>query len=203
MTAEPVTNVWLIRHAEPDASVRGLCYGSLDVALSAAGREQAAQLAERLRSEPFAAIYSSPRERATQTAKAIAAPHSLAISICPAFREIDFGDFEGRPYDEIAASHPDIYRQWMEHPTEVRFPNGESFARMRERVLAAYRPLLAAHEGTTIAIVTHGGVVRIILADALGISPRNIFRIAQSYAGLSHSRHLGDFSTVELVNGSS
>jgi len=201
MTPDPVTNVWLIRHAEPDAAVEGLCYGSLDVALSAIGRAHAAQLAERLRAEPLDAVYSSPRLRATQTADAIAAPQGLAVSVCTAFRELDFGDFEGRPYDEIAAAHPELYRQWMENPTAVQFPNGESFARMRERVLGAYRPLLAAHEGTNIAIVTHGGVVRIVLAEALGIPARNIFRIGLSYGSLSHVRYMGDYSSVELMNG--
>jgi alpha-ribazole phosphatase/probable phosphoglycerate mutase len=200
MTAKPVTNVWLIRHAEPDASVHGLCYGSLDVPLSVTGREQAAQLAERLRAEPLAAIYSSPRVRATQTAEAVAAPHGLTTCVCPAFREIDFGDFEGRPYDEIAASHPAIYRRWMESPTEVQFPTGESFAQMRERVLGAYRPLLATHEAHSIAIVTHGGVVRIVLADVLGIPPRNIFRIAQRYAALNRIRYASECPSVELVN---
>jgi len=196
-----MTDISLIRHAEPEASVRGLCYGSLDVGLSGAGRKQAARLAERLRNEPLAAIYSSPRIRATQTAEAIAALHRLAITAEPAFRELDFGDFEGRTYDDIAASHPDLYRQWMENPTEVQFPNGESFSRMRERVLGAYHPLLATHEGTSIAIITHGGVVRTVLADALGIPPGNIFRIAQRYIGLSHIRYLGDYSSVELMNG--
>lgn len=196
-----MTDIWLIRHAEPDISVQGRCYGSLDVALSATGREQAAQLGERLKAEPLVAVYSSPRLRALQTAEAIAAPHHIAVEICPALRELDFGDFEGRPYDEIAASHPEIFRQWMEHPTEVQFPNGESFARMRERVLGAYHPLLMAHKGMSIALVTHGGVVRIILADALGIRPRNIFRIAQQFAALSHIRYLGDYSSVELMNG--
>jgi len=196
-----MTDIWLIRHAEPDASVRGLCYGSLDVALSTTGREQAAQLADRLAKAPLAAIYSSPRLRATRTAEAVAAPHGLSPRICSAFRELDFGDFEGRTYDEIAASHAELYRQWMETPTEVQFPNGESFTRMRERVLGAYRPLLATHESQTIAIVTHGGVVRILLADALDIPPRNIFRIAQRYAALCHIRYLGDHSSVELLNG--
>jgi len=200
MSEAPVTNVWLIRHAEPSAAVRGRCYGSLDVELSAAGRAQAAQLAELLKAEPLAAVYSSPRIRAIQTAEAVAAPHGLAISIRPALREIDFGDFEGRTYDEIAASHPDLYRQWMETPTEVRFPRGESFAQVRERVLGVFVPLLTQHENQSIAIVTHGGVVRIILADALGIPPRNIFRVGQRYAALSRIRYLGDHASVELVN---
>jgi alpha-ribazole phosphatase/probable phosphoglycerate mutase len=195
-----MTAVWLIRHAEPDASVRGRCYGSLDTGLSPAGREQAARLAERLSAEPFAALCSSPRRRAIETAEAIAAPHGLNVAILPDFRELDFGDFEGRTYDDIAATHPDVYRQWMETPTAVQFPNGESFTQMRARVLTAYRALLAQHDGQTIGIVAHGGVVRIVLADALGVPDENIFRIAQRYASLNLIRYLGDYPSLEMVN---
>jgi broad specificity phosphatase PhoE len=191
-----MTTVWLIRHAEPDASVRGRCYGSLDAGLSPAGREQAARLAERLNAAPFAALYSSPRRRAIETAQAIG-PN---VSVVPEFRELGFGDFEGRIYDEIAATHPDLYRQWMEAPTTVHFPNGESFTEMRKRVLASYRALLAQHAGSIIGIVAHGGVARIILADALGMPDENIFRIAQRYGALNLIRYLDGYASVELVN---
>jgi alpha-ribazole phosphatase len=195
-----MTAVWLMRHAEPDTAVRGRCYGSLDASLSQAGREQAASLAERLASEPLAAIYSSPRRRAIETAGAIATRHRLDVVTVPDFRELDFGDFEGRTYDDIAATHPDLYRQWMETPTEVRFPNGESFAQMRVRVLEAYRGLLARHHDQTVGIVAHGGVIRIILADALGLPEANIFRISQRYGALNLIRYFDNYPSVELVN---
>jgi alpha-ribazole phosphatase/probable phosphoglycerate mutase len=88
----------------------------------------------------------------------------------------------------------------METPTEVRFPNGESFAQMRARVLAAYRVLLARHGGQTIGLVAHGGVVRIVLAEALGVPDANLFRISQRYGALNLIRYLGDYPAVELVN---
>jgi alpha-ribazole phosphatase/probable phosphoglycerate mutase len=195
-----MTAVWLIRHAEPDAAVHGRCYGSLDASLSQAGREQAARIGERLAVEPFAAMYSSPRRRAIETAEAIATHHRLDVITVPDFRELDFGDFEGRTYDEIAATHPELYRQWMETPTEVRFPNGESFAQMRVRVLDECRVILARHHDQTVGIVAHGGVIRIILADALGIPDANIFRIAQRYGSLNLIRYFDAYPSVELVN---
>jgi alpha-ribazole phosphatase len=191
-----MTAVWLIRHAEPDASVHGRCYGSLDAGLSPTGREQAAHLGKRLVAEPFAALYSSPRRRAIETAEAI----GTNIAIVPEFRELNFGDFEGRTYDDIAATHPDVYRQWMETPTRAQFPNGESFTQMQVRVLNAYRDLLAKHDGQTVGIVAHGGVVRIILADALGVPDENIFRIAQRYGALNLIRYLGKSPSVEQIN---
>src|SRR5262249_24670154 len=110
-------------------------------------------------------------------------------------------DFEGKPYDEIAQTHPEIYRQWMEHPTETQFPNGESFRQMQERVLRAACELYRCHRGNTIAIVSHGGVNRILLAEALGIPATNIFRISQRYAAINLIALIEEYPSVELMNG--
>jgi len=72
---------------------------------------------------------------------------------------------------------------------------------MRTRVLAAAADLRARHAGEAIALVTHGGVNRIILADALGMPPAHIFRIAQRYGAVNRIRYFGDTPLVELVNG--
>src|SRR4051812_18790519 len=94
------TSLWLLRHPEPEATTRGRCYGSLDVALSSVGIEQAHEMAKALASQPLAAIYSSPRRRCTQAAAILAVGRETEI--VEALRELDFGEFEGRTYDEIA-----------------------------------------------------------------------------------------------------
>src|SRR5262249_47375953 len=116
------TVLWLVRHPEPDEAVRGVCYGSFDVVLSPRGIEQAQSIARRLSSQRFDAIYTSPRKRCVETARNIAGGRSCAVELVDSLRELNFGDFEGRPYDEIAECYPDLYREWMEHPTEVQFP---------------------------------------------------------------------------------
>ncbi len=190
------TRFWLVRHAEPEASIQGRCYGKLDVALSERGREQAARLAQYFASIPLDAVYASPRRRTLETAQAL----SPAVIPVEALREIDFGLFEGRPYDEISREFPAIYRQWMEAPTTVEFPGGEGFAQMQTRVLALAAELRARHAGQTIALVAHGGTHRILLADALGIPPENIFRLGQPYACVSLLRFLGAYPIVEAMN---
>lgn len=192
------TNLWLLRHPEPEATVRGTCYGSLDVALSSGGIEQAHEMAKTLGCQPIAAIYSSPRRRCTQAA-AILAMGRKAETV-EALRELDFGEFEGRTYDEIAAQYPDLYRQWMESPTETHFPGGECFREMCVRVLESAKLLRARHAGESIAIVAHGGVNRIILADALGMDMAHIFRIGQRYGALNLIRYFGDDPVVETIN---
>ena len=197
------TSFWLLRHPEPQPEARGRCYGALDVPLSPGGFQEASRVAGFLHEEPLSAIYASPRRRCQDAALILAGGHGCCPVTLDALREIDFGEFEGRSYDEIAASHPDLYRQWMDHPTEIQFPGGESFAQMRERVVEAANALRRRHDGETIAIVTHGGVIRILVADALSIPHANIFRIAQRYAAINLIRYLDGIPSVELLNAQS
>lgn len=194
------TMLWLIRHPEPDASAHGLCYGSMDVALSAGGVRQAELIAERLRDEHFEAIYTSPKQRCSAAARMLAAGRRCPITTVDALRELDFGAFEGLSYDDIAARYPAVYRHWMEDPTVTEFPDGEAFCQMSARVLEATRALLDRHSAQSIALVTHGGPIRVILADALGMPLANIFRIEQRYGAINRVRYSGGVPTIEWMN---
>lgn len=197
-----MTRLWLVRHGEPEEEARHRCYGALDVGLSGKGRAQMAQVAEYSRAEPIAVIYSSPRSRALEGARIIAAARTCPVEIVPDLREIDFGDFEGFTYDEIAARYPEIYRRWMEAPTEVRFPNGEAFDDMRVRVLRAVEAIRREREGQTIMIVSHGGVNRLLIAQALQMPDHCLFRLAQDYAAINLLSFIEDSPSVQLVNQS-
>ena len=150
------TNIWIIRHGEPEDVAQGRCYGRLDVGLSPQGRLQLERVAAHLRGEPLAAIYASPRQRATESASILGSHHACGIEILEGMREIDFGDFEGLSYDEIAQRYPEIYRNWMERPTETRFPNGESSEHMRTRVVKTAELLRSRHANQSVAVVKIG-----------------------------------------------
>lgn len=175
----------LIRHGEPEATARGRCYGKLDVGLSDLGREQIERVARFLSSSPLDAIYASPRRRALESAQIIARTHSLKVQSDDDLAEIDFGAFEGLTYEEVAARFPIEYSMWMQHPTRVQFPDGENFAQMQRRVRRAICRIRSKHGEKTVAVVSHGGVNRIILATFLRIAARDIFRIEQNYASVS------------------
>jgi len=200
-SGNPGTVLWLLRHPEPEDSARGRCYGSMDVALSPDGIRHARSVADALAQTTFAAIYTSPRQRCTQAAQILAVGRTCAVETVAALRELDFGELEGRTYDEIAAMYPDVYQEWMERPTETQFPGGERFSEMHARVIAATRDLRSRHAGQSIALVTHGGVIRIILADALGMKLANIFRIGQRYGSINAVRYFGENPVIELING--
>jgi len=195
------TRLLLIRHAQPERKTEGRCYGSLDVGLSARGERLARHLGRVLAGIPFAAVYTSPRLRATSTAGPVAAANGLTPTAVDDLRELDFGAFEGRSYDDIAREYPVLFAAWMNEPTTVRFPNGEDFTDLRTRVLAATSAIRERHAGEVAAVVSHGGVIRAVLADALDMPAAAIFRLEQSYGALSIVDWLDETPIVRLVNG--
>ena len=181
----------LVRHAEPHEDARGRCYGSLDVGLSRRGEEQAAGL----RLSGFEAVYTSPRLRAVATARALDPTPIVEDDL----RELDFGDFEGRTYEEIERDEPELFRQWMEAPTTVRFPNGESYADLKARASRVLEEIRARH--ACAVVVTHGGVIRAGLAEWLSLPDDAIFRLDQSYCGITIVDWLDGVPIVRLLNG--
>lgn len=192
-----VTRLLLVRHAEPEEDARGRCYGRLDVGLSPAGVAQAAALGEALGALRPMAVASSPARRALDTASRIG-----PAVVDERLRELDFGELEGRTYAEIERERPELFARWMRTPTEVVFPGGESFDDLRRRACAAAEALRAEHAGDQVAVVAHGGVVRAILADALGLPSRSIFRLDVGHARLSVVDWFDDEPVVRLLNGS-
>lgn len=196
-----ITRLLLVRHSQPNEEARGRCYGTLDIGLSVRGQRRAQMLARTLDRIPLSAVYSSPRERAVETAAPLAAVHGLTPIVDEALREIDFGDFEGRSYEEIERGHPELYRQWMETPTLVQFPGGESYTTLRVRALAAMGAIRARHQGETAAVVSHGGVLRAMLAECLSMPDEAIFRLEQSYGAISIVDWIDSVPLVRLLNG--
>ncbi len=192
-----MTRLLLIRHAEPEDDVRGRCYGRLDIGLSPTGLAGAKRLAESLRDVELERVYASPRRRAVQTAAALGGTPVVEDRL----RELDFGELEGRTYDEIEREQPTLFRQWMETPTLVRFPGGESYAELRKRVAAAVDDVVAAHSGRTVALVSHGGVVRAALAVVLGLPDDRAFALDVGYGRISVVDWFDGTPVVRLVNG--
>jgi alpha-ribazole phosphatase len=188
----------LIRHAEPEESMRGRSYGRLDVPLSAAGVAQAAAIAERLRDARLDAIYASPLRRALDTGTPLAEARGLTVVAHEGLRELDFGALEGLTFDEIARERPELYESWMTDPTATRFPGGESFADLRERALAAAAEIRSEHAHA--AVVAHGGVIRAILADALEMPARAVFRLDQPYGAISVVDWMDGTAVVRALN---
>jgi ribonuclease H / adenosylcobalamin/alpha-ribazole phosphatase len=189
----------LVRHAEPDEEVRNRIYGRLDPELSERGREHATAIAADLQDEPVAAVYTSPRRRAQATAAPLASRLGVEVRVEDDLREIDFGELEGLTVAEAVDRYP-AESQWMAAPAGALFPGGESVAALRARAIAAAQSIAARHEGGTAAVFTHAVVIRAILADALAMAPDAMFRLDQSYGGISVVEWFDGNPFVRVVN---
>jgi broad specificity phosphatase PhoE len=144
-----VTTLILARHGETDWNRDGIWQGHGDPSLNDLGRRQAAELAERLAAVELAALYSSDLRRAYETAEIVAAVKGLDITADPDLREMDVGSWSGLTSEEIATRFPEM----THHDGEVR----EAFD---TRALGVLRRIAGAHEGSSVLVVTHGGVIR-------------------------------------------
>jgi len=192
--------ILLMRHGETDASAKGRCYGKLDIPLSEEGRLQVERASELIQSLQPNVIISSPRIRASDSAAIVAKSCPVTIETQEKFAELDFGDCEGLRYEEVERKNPKFYASWMSNPTDVTFPNGESYVAMSERVINAYQQLVETAEHEKILVVAHGGVNRIILAHVLGIAPEHVFRMEQTYACVNCIDYYGITPLLRVMN---
>jgi alpha-ribazole phosphatase len=176
------TWVYLIRHGEVEDAALGRLFGHTDVALSAAGRRQVEALGERLGRFPVGTVYASDLLRARASAAPLAAARGVTTETVPALRELAMGRWEGLTLREIRDREPDLAARWLADPVAVAFPGGESLLNLRARVVPAFDALRRRHAGRHLAVVAHGGVNRVLLAEALGLPLANVLRLAQDYA---------------------
>jgi probable phosphomutase (TIGR03848 family) len=170
-----MATVLLVRHGRTAANTAGLLAGRTPgVVLDDVGRDQAARAAERLAAVPLAAVVSSPLERCRETAQAVLdrQPRPPAVTVDDAVTECDYGQWQGRSLGDLAKEP--LWAVVQNHPAAVVFPAGESLAAMQARAVAAVRrhdaAIEAEHGPTAVwAVVSHGDLIKAILADALGM----------------------------------
>jgi probable phosphomutase (TIGR03848 family) len=184
-----VTTVLLVRHGVTAANQGGLLAGwTPGVDLADKGREQAAALAERLRPVPLAAVVSSPLERCLQTAQALLDGREVAIETDDRLGECRYGDWTGQELKKLAKDP--LWKVVQAHPSAVEFPNGESMRDMQVRAVDAVRAHNARlGEDATWVAVSHGDVIKAILADALGMHLDAFQRIQVDPASMAVIRY--------------
>jgi probable phosphomutase (TIGR03848 family) len=184
-----MTTVLLVRHGLTDANTGGVLAGwTPGVHLAEKGREQALALAERLAEVPVAGIIASPLERCQETAAALAKGRGLKVRTDKRLGECKYGDWTGQSMKTLVKDP--LWKVVQAHPSAVTFPNGESMLEMQARAIEAIR----AHnkelgpDATWIA-VSHGDVLKAILADALGMHFDAFQRIQVDPCSLSVVRY--------------
>jgi glucosyl-3-phosphoglycerate phosphatase len=169
-----ITTILLVRHGATEWNHSRRAQGQADIELSETGGLQAEHTARELAGADIVAVYSSDLKRAFHTAAPIAAAHGLSVVADSAFREIDQGEWQGLDVDEIARRWPDLWGPARHYSAR---PGGESPGEVRARALEGIRRIVRAHPDGTVVVVSHGGTIRWLSAEALGYDDRRSARI--------------------------
>jgi len=189
------STVFLARHGETDWNAEGRWQGQTDVPLNPRGREQAREIARRLRGEGIRAVASSDLLRARDTAAIVAAELGLEVNhVDAALRERRFGSFEGLTREEAADRFPEAWTRHLADPGPAP-PGGESRDELLGRLLPAVSAAVARLPGPLL-VVMHGGSMRALLADHVGAMPR-----PSSLAWPLHGIQNGHVYRVKLLEG--
>ncbi|MEW5803953.1 MAG: histidine phosphatase family protein [bacterium] len=181
--------VFLVRHPEIENPESRRFYGKTDIGLSQRGKIQAHESARRLAEEKIHLVYSSDLWRAHYPASLLARRLNIRHISLADLGEIHFGDWEGLTFEEIEESAPSLCQSWLALPDVFRFPAGESVEEFRRRVQKGYDFILGSSspDQGNLAIITHGGVIRILLCGILGLDISKMWDI-----------HL-DFGAIHMV----
>lgn len=175
----------LIRHGHTADNGAHVYAGQRDTPLSALGELHAQALSERLAAAPLAAIFTSDLARARATADLIAAPHGLAAQRSAELRELAMGAWEGKTYARLVVDEPERLAGWIRDPAHNAPPGGESAEAMRQRVCRALTRQIDEFSERTVAWITHGGVIGVLLCSLLGIPIAQRWRLQCEVASIS------------------
>lgn len=189
MKQDKVTKIHIIRHGETLWNSTMRWQGHSNVPLSERGHAQAKKLAD-FWSGNLDAIYSSDLLRASQTAFYLADKNNIDIIQIPEFKEVCFGDWEGLTTEQIKNNWGNSVETFFEDPDSVIPPNGESFREVYDRCVPAYQELLNRHYGQEIAIVSHGGVTRMLLCHLFCAPISSAWNMKQDNTAINTALHL-------------
>lgn len=178
------TTVFLIRHGVTDWHAQRRVLGQRDVPLNRQGLEQVRSAARALEGANIGEILSSPLQRAIEAAEIIGETCGIQVGRDPRLTDFLVGKWSGMSYDEVSAS--DEYQAFLRDPTAQRIPGGENLDDIRLRAVAAVEQALEDNpSGAAIGIVSHAGIIRVLLAHYLGSPPANYHRIQVNPGSIS------------------
>ncbi|HMO64929.1 MAG TPA: histidine phosphatase family protein [Verrucomicrobiota bacterium] len=198
---DPTTRLLFLRHAEVQEDYHRVFGGRLDIALSARGRRQAAQLADYVarRFQPEA-LCASPMQRVRETLAPLRELTGLAPVFDDGLREVDFGAWTGLRWEQIGERFGVTAFDWLDQLEQGLIPDAEPPDLFRDRVERALHEILAAQAGRTVAVACHGGVIRMALAILLELPLRKLTHLEVEYASVTWLDHRPGKIELQLHN---
>jgi len=197
-----LSKLLLVRHGITRLHRDDRFWGSTDIELSDIGVRQAEKLRDRLAKEKIKAVYTSTLNRARFTAETIASKHKVKITACQELNECNFGYVEGLTFEEIQRLHPELAEELLNWKT-VAFPGGENIGQLNSRVQVFLEQLENYKENETVLIVAHGGPLRLIICNLLGLGLEHWLQLRVELASLSIVETYSRGTLLHLLNDTS
>jgi len=187
----------VVRHGETDHNKNNILQGHLDIPLNETGLRQAEKLSVWLKERyVIDHIYSSPLTRALKTAEIVAERQTGRLALLPGLMEIDVGQWQGLTSEQCKLADPELCQELRQDGLHTRRPGGESYWDLYQRTSAVLEKLVKEHTSGTIALFTHGGCVRTIIAHAMSAPPELFAFNSPLMVGNT------SFSLLEYLHGS-
>ena len=181
-----VGQIIFLRHGQAKNNTERILSGRTPgVPLTDKGITQAQQTAELLEHMNISAIYSSPIQRAKHTAEIVGEHNSIDVQIDDRLIELDMGKFTGIPYDEIFASHGNVFLKFYNGELEIAHNGVETFADVKKRVTSIVDEIIEKHPDQNVVLVTHMDPIKAMLSNVVDLSPTNLFELIIANASLN------------------
>ena len=195
-----LTRLYLIRHGEVEKAYHKVFGGRIDMELSPLGHEQVRSLARFLRAAPPDVLYASPMRRVQQTLAPLAEETGLAPVLMEGLREVDFGAWTGLSWDEVLERHGVSAFSWLHQLEDGTIEKAETVPEFRKRVEISVDQILAEASGKTVAVICHGGVIRMLLAILLDLPFRKMSVFEIEYASVTKIHYRPSKREIEFLN---
>ena len=179
-------SIIFLRHGQAKNNTERILAGrSPGVPLTEKGIDQAENAAKFLEEMNISAIYSSPIQRAKNTAEIVGKHNSIDVTIDDRLIELDMGKFTGVPYDEIFSSHGNVFMKFYKGELEIAHNGVETFADVKKRVLGIVDHVIENHPDENVVLVTHMDPIKAMLSTVVSLSPENLFELIIANASLN------------------
>jgi len=194
-------SIIFLRHGQAKNNTERILAGRTPgVPLTEKGVDQAEKAAKFLEEMNVSAIYSSPIERAQDTAEIIGKHNSIDVRIDDRLIELDMGKFTGMPYDEIFSSHGNVFMKFYNGELEIAHNGVETFADVKKRVLGMVDHIIENHADENVVLVTHMDPIKAMLSTVVSLSPENLYELIIANASLNIFREYERKLSISGIN---
>ena len=190
-----------LRHGQAENNTKRILAGRTEgVPLTKIGIEQAENIGKYLKPIDISAIYSSPIERADNTAKIVAESNSIDYKLDERLTELDMGKFTRMPYDEIFAKHGNVFLKFYSNDPIISEYDVETFPHVQKRVMDMLDYIIKKHDQQNVILVTHMDPIKSVIAKVMDLKPLALFELIIANCSLTIIKHHDEKLSLSAIN---